>query len=71
MLGEAGLSYLGYGISVPIPSWGNMLSKSQDHFTDAPALVYFPGLMIFITVLCVYLIGDGLRDAFDPRLKDR
>ena len=71
MLGEAGLSFLGYGISVPVPSWGNMLSDSQSHYTDAPWLIYFPGLMIFITVLCVFLIADGLRDAFDPRLKDR
>lgn len=70
ILGESGLSYLGYGISVPVPSWGNMLSDSQSHFTDAPWLVYFPGIMIFVTVLCVYLIADGLRDAFDPRLKD-
>jgi peptide/nickel transport system permease protein len=69
ILGESGLSFLGYGISIPVPSWGNMLSDSQSHFTDAPWLVYFPGIMIFITVLCVYLIADGLRDAFDPRLK--
>jgi peptide/nickel transport system permease protein len=71
MLGEAGLSFLGFGISVPIPSWGNMLSDAQSHYTDAPWLIYFPGLMIFITVLCVFLIADGLRDAFDPRLKDK
>lgn len=71
MLGEAGLSFLGYGISVPVPSWGNMLSDAQSHYTDAPWLIYFPGLMIFVTVLCVFLIADGLRDAFDPRLKDR
>lgn len=71
MLGEAGLSFLGYGISVPVPSWGNMLSDAQSHYTDAPWLIYFPGLMIFITVLCIFLIADGLRDAFDPRLKDR
>jgi len=69
ILGESGLSFLGYGISVPIPSWGNMLSDAQSHFQDAPWLVYFPGLMIFITVLCVYLIADGLRDAFDPRTR--
>jgi peptide/nickel transport system permease protein len=71
ILGESGLSFLGYGISVPIPSWGNMLSDSQSHFTDAPWLVYFPGIMIFLTTLCIYLIADGLRDAFDPRLKNR
>ncbi len=71
MLGEAGLSFLGYGISVPVPSWGNMLSDAQSHYTDAPWLIYFPGIMIFITVLCVFLLADGLRDAFDPRLKDK
>ncbi len=71
ILGESSLSFLGYGISVPIPSWGNMLSDSQSHFQDAPWLVYFPGIMIFITVLCVYLVADGLRDAFDPRLKNK
>lgn len=71
ILGESGLSFLGYGISVPIPSWGNMLSDAQSHFQDAPWLVYFPGLMIFITVLCVYLIADGLRDAFDPRTRNQ
>ncbi len=70
MLGEAGLSFLGYGISVPVPSWGNLLSDAQSHYTDAPWLVYFPGLLIFITVLCVFLLADGLRDAFDPRLRN-
>lgn len=71
MLTESGLSYLGFGISVPIPSWGNMLSDSQLFFTSAPWMVYAPALAFFITVLCVYLIADGLRDAFDPRLRDR
>jgi peptide/nickel transport system permease protein len=71
MLAEAGLSFLGFGISVPIPSWGNMLSDSQLYFTSAPWMVYIPAFAIFITILCVYLIADGLRDAFDPRLKGR
>ena len=71
MLAESGLSYLGFGISVPIPSWGNMLSDSQLFFTSAPWMVYSPALAFFITVLCVYLIADGLRDAFDPRLRER
>lgn len=69
MLGEAGLSFLGFGIGVPIPSWGNMLSNSQLYFTAAPWMVYAPALAIFITVLCIYLVADGLRDAFDPRIK--
>ncbi len=71
MLTESGLSYLGFGISIPIPSWGNMLSDSQVYFTSAPWMVYAPALAFFVTVLCVYLIADGLRDAFDPRLRDR
>jgi peptide/nickel transport system permease protein len=71
MLTESGLSYLGFGISVPIPSWGNMLSDSQLFFTTAPWMVYAPAIAFFITVLCVYLIADGLRDAFDPRLRER
>jgi peptide/nickel transport system permease protein len=69
MLGEAGLSFLGFGISVPIPSWGNMLSDSQLYFTTAPWMVYIPALAIFITVLCIFLVADGLRDSFDPRIK--
>jgi peptide/nickel transport system permease protein len=68
---ESGLSYLGFGIAVPIPSWGSMLADSQSRFTNAPWMVYTPALAIFITVLCVFLIADGLRDAFDPRLKNR
>jgi len=66
---ESALSYLNFGISVPVPSWGSMLSDSQTRFTSAPWMVYTPALAIFLTVLCVYLIADGLRDAFDPRLK--
>jgi len=69
ILGESVLSFLGFGVPVPLSSWGNMLSGSQDTFRSAPWLVYPPGLMIFLTVLCLYLIGDGLRDALDPRLR--
>lgn len=69
MLGESSLSFLGFGISVPTPSWGNMLSNSQLYFTTAPWMVYAPALAIFITVLCIYLVADGLRDAFDPRAR--
>ncbi len=70
MLGEAGLSYLGLGIQAPTASWGNMLSGSLDDFQKAPWLVFLPGIFISITVLCIFLITDGLRDAFDPRLKE-
>jgi peptide/nickel transport system permease protein len=68
ILGESALSFLGFGVQVPLASWGNMLSGSQDMFRNAPWLVYPPGVMIFTTVLCVVLLADGLRDAFDPRI---
>lgn len=71
ILAEAGLSFLGLGIKPPIPSWGNMLTKSQEFFTRGPFLVWPPGIMIFLTVLCMYVIGDGVRDAFDPTSKDK
>jgi len=63
---EAGLSFLGFGIQQPTPSWGNLINTAQDHFTRYPWLAIFPGLMIFITIISVNYIGDGLRDAFDP-----
>jgi peptide/nickel transport system permease protein len=68
ILGESALSFLGFGVQVPLSSWGNMLSGSQDMFRKAPWLVYPPGAMIFATVLCVVLLADGLRDALDPRV---
>ena len=63
---ESGLSYLGFGIQPPTPSWGNILESAQIHVYRAPWLAIFPGLMIFITVMAINFIGDGLRDAFDP-----
>jgi peptide/nickel transport system permease protein len=68
ILGESALSFLGFGVQVPTSSWGNMLSGSIDQFNRAPWLVYPPGIMIFLTVLCVVLLADGLRDALDPRV---
>ncbi|HEY1291784.1 MAG TPA: ABC transporter permease [Chloroflexota bacterium] len=68
ILAESSLSFLGFGVPVPLASWGNMLSVSQEMFRSAPWLVYPPGMMIFITVLCVFLVSDGLRDALDPQL---
>ncbi len=70
ILVEAALSFLGLGIKPPTPSWGNMLTGAQSFFTKGPFLVVAPGLLIFITVLCLYVIGDGMRDAFDPTSKD-
>ncbi len=63
---ESGLSYLGFGIQPPTPSWGNILESAQVHIYRAPWLAVFPGVMIFITVMAINFIGDGLRDAFDP-----
>jgi peptide/nickel transport system permease protein len=63
---ESGLSYLGFGVQPPTPSWGNILESAQAHVYRAPWLAVFPGLMIFITVMAINFIGDGLRDAFDP-----
>ena len=63
---ESGLSFLGFGIQPPTPSWGNLLSNGQENFIHYPWLAIFPGLMIFLTIISVNYIGDGLRDAFDP-----
>jgi peptide/nickel transport system permease protein len=63
---ESGLSFLGFGIQPPTPSWGNLLSNAQEHFTKYPWLAIFPGLMIFLAIISVNYIGDGLRDSFDP-----
>lgn len=69
ILAESVLSFLGLGVQPPTATWGNMLSKAQAYFVLGPHLVIFPGLLITITVLCLYIIGDGLRDSLDPRLK--
>jgi peptide/nickel transport system permease protein len=63
---ESGLSYLGFGIQPPTPSWGNILESAQVHVFRAPWLAVYPGVMIFVTVMAINFIGDGLRDAFDP-----
>jgi peptide/nickel transport system permease protein len=63
---ESGLSYLGFGVQPPTPTWGNMLKNAQELMTRAPWTAIFPGLMIFITVIAINFIGDGLRDALDP-----
>ncbi len=66
---EAALSFLGFGVRPPIPSWGNMLNRVQDYVLINPLLAVYPGLCIFLTVLAFNFMGDGLRDALDPRLK--
>ena len=71
ILAESSLSYLGLGIQPPVPSWGNMLLNSQQHLEEAPWLALFPGLMIFLSLLSINFLGDGLRDALDPRHADQ
>ena len=66
---ESALSFLGFGVQPPVPTWGNMLNEYQNEMWTQPAKVFFPGLLIFICVLAFNYIGDGLRDAMDPRLK--
>ena len=65
----AGLSYIGLGVPVPTPEWGALLNASKDFIIDKPYLCFFPGLAIMVTVMAINLIGDGLRDALDPKLK--
>ncbi|MEE9455355.1 MAG: ABC transporter permease [Paracoccaceae bacterium] len=71
ILAEAGLSYVGLGAQPPIPSWGRMLAESQTMISFAPHLALFPGFAIVLTVLGLNLMGDGLRDLFDPKLRRR
>ena len=63
---ESTLSFLGFGIMPPTPSWGNLLDNAQEHLVEYPWLAIFPGLMIFLTIISINFIGDGLRDALDP-----
>lgn len=66
ILVEAGLSYLGVGVPPPTASWGGMVAEGRDHLFRAWWVSFFPGLFIFLTVMTYNLVGDGLRDAFDP-----
>lgn len=70
ILAESALSYLGYGIQPPTASWGNMLQNAQRFFRTTPMLAIYPGLLISLTVICINFVGDGLRDALDPRLRN-
>jgi len=66
----ASLSFIGLGIQPPIPEWGAMLSASRQYIRQYPYMIIFPGLAIAITVLCLNILGDGLRDVLDPKLKN-
>lgn len=70
ILSLAALSYIGLGIQQPLPEWGAMLSAARGYIRDYPYQLIFPGVAIAISVLCLNLLGDGLRDALDPKLKD-
>ncbi|MGD9913048.1 MAG: ABC transporter permease [Rhizobiaceae bacterium] len=71
ILAEAGLSYLGLGAQPPMPSWGRMLFEAQTRMISAPHLAIFPGMAIAVTVLGLNLLGDGLSDTLDPKLRRR
>ena len=69
IMAAASLSFLGFGANVSEPEWGAMLSQGRNYIGIASHMVYFPGLIIFITVLAFNLFGDGLRDTLDPKIK--
>lgn len=70
ILVEASLSYLGLGVQPPTPSWGNMLSSAQSVYSHSLLMIFLPGLAIYITVFAINIMGNGLRDALDPRVTD-
>ncbi|NLA07805.1 MAG: ABC transporter permease, partial [Firmicutes bacterium] len=70
ILSESSLSFLGLGVPEPFPSWGSILNAGRTNLRKAPWIATFPGIFIFLTVLAFNYVGDGLRDALDPRLKD-
>ena len=67
ILFESVLSFLGLGIQPPLPSWGNMLNNAQELMNEAPALAFYPGVLIFLTVVAFNFLGDGLQDSLDPK----
>jgi peptide/nickel transport system permease protein len=71
ILTEAGLSFLGFGVPPPNATWGNILSDGQNFIFDAPWLTFIPGITILVVVLAFNLFGEGLRDALNPRLRER
>lgn len=70
ILVEATLSYLGFGVQIPTPSWGNMLDEAKEFYTQSWTYVFLPGFAIYVAALSFNLLGNGLRDALDPRLND-
>ena len=70
ILSIAGLSFLGLGINPPTPEWGSMLSNARTYMRDSWNVTIIPGTFIMLTILALNLMGDGIRDALDPRMKD-
>ena len=71
ILTESGLSFLGFGVQPPYATWGNILASGRGFIFDAPWLFFIPGLAIFVVVLAFNLVGEGLREALNPRLRNR
>ena len=71
ILTEAALSFLGVGLPPDVPSWGNIMSEGRTYFQLLPGMIFFPGIVLALTVLSINLIGDALRDALDPKLGTR
>ena len=69
LLTAAGMSFLGLGIQPPTPEWGNMISTAKNYIREFPYMTIFPGAAIMVTILALNLLGDGLRDALDPKLR--
>ncbi len=69
ILTAAGLSFIGLGIQPPVPEWGGMLSSARGYIRDCAYMTFFPGMAIMITILALNFLGDGLRDALDPKLR--
>jgi peptide/nickel transport system permease protein len=69
VLSEATLSFLGLGAVPPTPTWGNIMAQGRQYMTEAPWIIGIPGVALMITVLGLNLLGDGLRDVLDPRLR--
>ncbi|MBI3913554.1 MAG: ABC transporter permease [Chloroflexi bacterium] len=71
ILSASSLSFLGLGAQPPTPEWGAMISEGRFNLYEAPHIMFFPGMAILLTVLCLNFIGDAIRDAFDPRMRER
>jgi peptide/nickel transport system permease protein len=69
ILAEAALDFLGFGLPPDIPTWGNLLTQAEDYITNNPVLAVAPGIVITLTVVAVFFVGDALRDALDVRTR--